>query len=136
MPAYVVERLGDALNERGRSLKGAHILILGVAYKRDLDDDRESPAYKLMELLARKRAQFTYHDPFVPVLQRSRRYDFGLQLGAADRRAPRRGGCRVDRHRPHGVRLRSHRARTAAWWSILATPPRTCAAGREKIVLA
>jgi UDP-N-acetyl-D-glucosamine dehydrogenase len=79
MPAYVIDRLGDALNERGRSLNGANILIIGVAYKRDLDDDRESPAYKLMELLERKRAKFTYHDPFVPVLQRSRRYDFGLK---------------------------------------------------------
>ncbi|MGH3056017.1 MAG: UDP binding domain-containing protein, partial [Gaiellaceae bacterium] len=53
-------------------------LILGVAYKRDLDDDRESPALKLMELLARKQAAFAYHDPFVPVLKRSRRYDFQL----------------------------------------------------------
>jgi UDP-N-acetyl-D-glucosamine dehydrogenase len=79
MPAYVVERLADALNERGKSLKGAQILILGVAYKRDLDDDRESPAYKLMELLARKHAAFTYHDPYVPRLQAGRRYDFKLQ---------------------------------------------------------
>ena len=76
MPAYVIERLADALNERGQTLNGAHIFVLGVAYKRDLDDDRESPAYKLMELLVRKRAQFTYHDPFVPTLQASRRYDF------------------------------------------------------------
>jgi UDP-N-acetyl-D-glucosamine dehydrogenase len=78
MPAYVVERLADALNELGRSLNGARILLLGVAYKRDLDDDRESPAYKLMELLDRKRAQLSYHDPFVPTLQPSRRYDFRL----------------------------------------------------------
>jgi UDP-N-acetyl-D-glucosamine dehydrogenase len=78
MPAFVVERLADALNERGRSLNGARIFILGVAYKRDLDDDRESPAYKLMELLVRKRAQLSYHDPFVPTLQPSRRYDFQL----------------------------------------------------------
>src|SRR5262249_19197889 len=79
MPAYVIDRLADALNDRGRSLKGAHILVLGVAYKRDLDDDRESPAYKLMELLARKHAQISYHDPFVPMLQASRRYDFKLR---------------------------------------------------------
>jgi UDP-N-acetyl-D-glucosamine dehydrogenase len=79
MPAYVVERLADALNERGQSLRGARILVLGVAYKRDLDDDRESPAYKLIELLARKQAQLTYHDPFVPVLRPSRRYDFRLR---------------------------------------------------------
>jgi UDP-N-acetyl-D-glucosamine dehydrogenase len=79
MPGYVIERLTDALNDRGQSLKGAQVLVLGVAYKRDLDDDRESPAYKLMELLARKQAQFTYHDPYVPVLRPSRRYDFQLR---------------------------------------------------------
>jgi UDP-N-acetyl-D-glucosamine dehydrogenase len=78
MPAYVVERLADALNERGASLNGAEILILGVAYKRDLDDDRESPAFRLMEILRRKHAHFTYHDPYVPLLRASRRYDFGL----------------------------------------------------------
>jgi len=78
MPAYVVDRLADALNERGRSLNGARILVLGVAYKRDLDDDRESPAFKLMELLVRKHAQVTYHDPFVPSLKSGRRYDFRL----------------------------------------------------------
>ncbi len=79
MPAYVVERLTDALNERGQSVKGSRILILGVAYKRDLDDDRESPALKLMELLARKHAEVWYHDPFIPVLRTTRRYDFGLE---------------------------------------------------------
>jgi len=90
MPAYVVEKLADALNDRGQSLKGARILILGIAYKRDLDDDRESPALKLMELLERKQAQVAYHDPFVPVLKRSRRYDFQLEsqpLTAAELRA-------------------------------------------------
>jgi len=92
MPGYVVDKIADALNDRGKSLKGARILILGVAYKRDLDDDRESPALKLMELLARKHAEFVYHDPYVPALKRSRRYDFQLdsvpltaeELGKAD----------------------------------------------------
>ena len=92
MPAYVVDRLADALNDRGMSLNGARILILGVAYKRDLDDDRESPAFKLMQLLARKHASLRYHDPYVPHLRPSRRYDFRLssvaltaeELGAAD----------------------------------------------------
>jgi len=79
MPAYVVEKLADALNSQGRSLKDARILVLGVAYKRDLDDDRESPALKLMELLQRKQARCVYHDPYIPVLKRSRRYDFQLQ---------------------------------------------------------
>jgi len=92
MPEFVVAKLMDALNERGRSLKGSRILILGVAYKRDIDDERESPAYKLMALLARKHAQFVYHDPYVPTLKRTRHYDFGLasvpltaeELAAAD----------------------------------------------------
>lgn len=78
MPAYVIERLTDALNERGRSLNGSRILVLGVAYKRDLDDDRESPSFKLLELLARKHAQVSYHDPFVPTLKAGRKHDFGL----------------------------------------------------------
>jgi UDP-N-acetyl-D-glucosamine dehydrogenase len=92
MPSYVVDRLAEALNDRGKSLKGARLLILGVAYKRDIDDDRESPAFKVMDLLQRKQAVLSYHDPYVPVLRRSRRYDFGLQsvrldaasVGAAD----------------------------------------------------
>jgi len=79
MPGFVVEKIADALNGRGRSLNGARIRILGVAYKKDLDDDRESPAFKLMELLGRKQADIVYHDPYVPVLKRSRRYDFQLE---------------------------------------------------------
>jgi UDP-N-acetyl-D-glucosamine dehydrogenase len=79
MPAYVVERLADALNERGRSLNGARVLLLGIAYKRDLDDDRESPSLKLIELLRRKHVAVSYHDPYVPVLRPSRKYDFGME---------------------------------------------------------
>ena len=92
MPAFVVSKLMDALNDRGRSLRGSRVLVLGVAYKRDLDDTRESPALKLMELLQHKGAIVGYHDPFVPFLKRSRRYDFQLasveltadELGRAD----------------------------------------------------
>lgn len=79
MPAYVVEKIADALNTRGKSLKGARVLVLGVAYKRDIDDDRESPALKLIELLQRKQATCIYSDPYVPVLKRSRRYNFQLE---------------------------------------------------------
>jgi UDP-N-acetyl-D-glucosamine dehydrogenase len=85
MPSYVVAKLMDALNERGQSLNGARVLILGVAYKRDLDDDRESPSLKLIELLTRKHAQCVYHDPYVPSLKRSRRYDFQLESVALTR---------------------------------------------------
>lgn len=78
MPAFVVDKLMNALNERGESLKGARVLILGVTYKRDLDDTRESPALKIIELLRRKGALVSYHDPYVAVLGRSRKYDFAL----------------------------------------------------------
>lgn len=79
MPAFVVQKVADALNERGRSVKGSKILVIGVSYKRDLDDTRESPALRVLDLLSRKGAQIAYHDPYVPSLGRSRRYDFQLQ---------------------------------------------------------
>ncbi|MCX8072470.1 MAG: nucleotide sugar dehydrogenase [Candidatus Binatia bacterium] len=78
MPAFVIGKLADALNERQKSLKGARILVLGVAYKKDLDDTRESPALRLIDLLLRKGARVSYHDPYVPYLKRSRNYDFNM----------------------------------------------------------
>ncbi len=69
MPYYVVRRLMDAMNEHlGRALKGSRILVVGVAYKADIDDVRESPAIKVIELLRAKGADVVYHDPFVPEL--------------------------------------------------------------------
>jgi UDP-N-acetyl-D-glucosamine dehydrogenase len=65
MPDVVVERVGDALNERGKSVRGSRVLILGVSYKRDVGDIRESPALKVIDRLQRKGAEVTYHDPFV-----------------------------------------------------------------------
>jgi UDP-N-acetyl-D-glucosamine dehydrogenase len=78
MPAFVVSKVVDALNNRRRSLKGARILVLGVAYKRDLDDMRESPALKIIDLLLEKGAEVAYHDPYVPALKPSRHYDFNM----------------------------------------------------------
>src|SRR5690606_18468202 len=66
MPHYVVQRTMDALNEDGKSVKGARLLVLGVAYKKDIDDLRMSPALRVMELLEEKGAVIEYHDPFVP----------------------------------------------------------------------
>jgi UDP-N-acetyl-D-glucosamine dehydrogenase len=66
MPHYVVEKVGDALNTRRKSINGAEILIAGVAYKRDIDDMRESPALDLMGLLQAKGARVSYVDPYVP----------------------------------------------------------------------
>jgi len=78
MPYFVVQRVMDALNEHGKSLKGAKVLILGAAYKKDVDDDRESPSYKLMELLTKKGAEVSYNDPHIPNLKAGRKYDLGL----------------------------------------------------------
>jgi len=72
MPAYVVSRIAAALNERGRSVRGARILLLGIAYKKNVDDDRESPTYAIWELLASAGAEIAYHDPFVPVVRPGR----------------------------------------------------------------
>jgi UDP-N-acetyl-D-mannosaminuronate dehydrogenase len=78
MPYFVVQRVMDALNEHGKALKNAQVLVLGAAYKKNVDDDRESPSYKLMELLMEKGAVVTYNDPHIPVLRPGRKYDFGL----------------------------------------------------------
>lgn len=68
MPQYVVTRTMEALNERGRTLKGARVLVLGAAYKADVDDLRESPALRILELLRGHRADVSYNDPHIPRL--------------------------------------------------------------------
>jgi UDP-N-acetyl-D-glucosamine dehydrogenase len=74
MPAYVVGKVADALNDQAKPIKGSRIAILGMAYKRDVDDPRESPGFELMDLLQRKGAQVSYNDPFIPVLPAMRHY--------------------------------------------------------------
>jgi UDP-N-acetyl-D-glucosamine dehydrogenase len=68
MPSYVVERVTDALNDRGKPLKGSKVLLLGMAYKKDVDDLRESPGLRLLELLLHKGAAVEYNDPHIPQL--------------------------------------------------------------------
>lgn len=68
MPYYWVEKVQDALNEAGKAVKNSRILVLGIAYKKDIDDTRESPALDIIELLRQKGADVQYHDPFVPSL--------------------------------------------------------------------
>jgi len=75
MPFWVVRKVMDALNEKGKSLKGSKILILGMAYKKDIDDPRESPSFKLMEILMDGGAKVDYNDPFIPELPSMRMYD-------------------------------------------------------------
>jgi UDP-N-acetyl-D-glucosamine dehydrogenase len=79
MPYRVVEALSEALNQRGRSVKGSRILVLGLAYKRDIDDLRESPSLTLIELLRKRDAEVSYNDPFIQTVGRGRHYDLNMQ---------------------------------------------------------
>jgi UDP-N-acetyl-D-glucosamine dehydrogenase len=79
MPHYVVARTMDALNNRKKSLNGSKILILGLAYKPDIDDVRESPSLELIELLRDKGAQVDYNDPYIPATHKQRRYNLQMK---------------------------------------------------------
>jgi UDP-N-acetyl-D-glucosamine dehydrogenase len=79
MPAYVVSRLERALAEEKKTLNGASILVLGLSYKADIDDDRESPSYEIIELLQGRGAQVAYCDPHIPVAHAGRKHDLGLK---------------------------------------------------------
>jgi UDP-N-acetyl-D-glucosamine dehydrogenase len=74
MPYYVRERTVEALNGRGKSVKGAKVLVLGLAYKKDIDDSRESPSLKIISLFIEKGAKVSYNDPFIPKLAGHREY--------------------------------------------------------------
>ncbi len=74
MPAFVVNKVADALNDRGKPVKGSRVLLLGMAYKKDVDDPRESPGFELMDLLRRKGAVVQYNDPHIPRLPSMRHH--------------------------------------------------------------
>jgi UDP-N-acetyl-D-glucosamine dehydrogenase len=74
MPAHVVHRVADALNDRRKAIKGSSILVLGLAYKPNVDDQRESPSYVLMEMLKERGASVAYYDPYVPVIKPTREH--------------------------------------------------------------
>lgn len=75
MPRYVIQRLTEFLNDAGKPIRGTRICLLGMAYKKDVDDPRESPSFELMELLLERGANLTYNDPHVPTLPSMRHYD-------------------------------------------------------------
>jgi UDP-N-acetyl-D-glucosamine dehydrogenase len=79
MPYFVVQKVADALNGVERSIKGSKVLVLGAAYKKDVDDIRESPAVKIIILLQEKGAEVSYHDPYIPVIRDLRDYP-GLEM--------------------------------------------------------
>ncbi len=74
MPRYVVNKIADYLNEHAKPVKGSKILVLGVAYKKDVDDPRESPSFPIMEMLLERGARVSYNDPHIPTLPRMRHY--------------------------------------------------------------
>ena len=81
MPEYVVQRVAEALNSEKKALNGSRVHVFGMAYKRDVDDMRESPALDIIELLERRGATVSYTDPYVPSLEHG-----GDTLQLADRR--------------------------------------------------
>src|SRR5471032_2737001 len=84
IPRYVVDRTADALNDASKSLRGANVLVLGLSYKADIDDDRESPSFEIIELLQERGAAVAYCDPFIPFARRGRKHDLGLTSVACD----------------------------------------------------
>jgi UDP-N-acetyl-D-glucosamine dehydrogenase len=76
MPEHVVNKVSEALNERGKPLKNSRILVMGVTYKKDVRDLRESPALEIMDLLLERGALLSYYDPFIPFLKI---YNFNLK---------------------------------------------------------
>ncbi len=78
MPAYVINKTMEALNNHRKSLKGAKVLILGLAYKKDIDDIRESPSIELIELLRQKGAKVDYNDPYIPKTPKQRQHNLGM----------------------------------------------------------
>ena len=84
MPYHVVTSAAQALNERKKSLNGSKVLILGVAYKKDIDDLRESPALTIIELLQKQGAEVRYNDPYLPFVGRGRKYDLQMKSVSLD----------------------------------------------------
>ncbi len=82
MPAYVVSKVADSLNDHGKPVRGSKVAILGMAYKKDIDDPRESPGFELMDLLLKKGAKVTYSDPHIPALPRMRHWPH-LQMASS-----------------------------------------------------
>jgi len=79
MPKYVVQKVCDALNGVGKSVKGSKILVLGLAYKKNVDDSRESPSFTIIDLLLKKGSNVQYSDPYLPITPKTRKFNFDLK---------------------------------------------------------
>jgi UDP-N-acetyl-D-glucosamine dehydrogenase len=78
MPYFVIDQIANGLNNHAKAIKGSKILVLGLAYKRDIDDLRESPSLTILELLREKGAIVSYNDPYFPTVGRGRHYDLNM----------------------------------------------------------
>lgn len=93
MPRHVVERVQEALNDRGKPLRGSRVLVLGVAYKPNVDDVRESPAYRIIELLAERGARVEYHDPYVAEIVPTRQHHLRMSAVPLTKERLREADC-------------------------------------------
>ena len=84
MPYHVIASVVSALNQNKKALNGSRVLVLGVAYKRDIDDLRESPSLTIIELLQKEGAEVSYHDPYFPTIGKGRRYDLQMKRSSLD----------------------------------------------------
>jgi len=84
MPEYVINKVSEALNQKKKAINGSKVLVLGLAYKANVDDDRESPSYVLMELLKQRGADVAYHDPYVPVIKPTREHSQWADIKSVD----------------------------------------------------
>jgi UDP-N-acetyl-D-glucosamine dehydrogenase len=79
MPHYVVKKVGEALNLAGKAIKDSRILVLGLAYKKNIDDCRESPSFVIIDLLTKKGAEVEYSDPYIKEAPKTRKFKFDLK---------------------------------------------------------
>ena len=117
MPHFVVEKVQNALNDAGKPVKGSRVHILGVAYKRDIDDVRESPALDIIHLLQRRGAEITYSDPYVPMVRIDGKEIFAKEILKLCRSPIAPSSSPIT---PASIIRRS--CATANCWSIRATP--------------
>lgn len=93
MPEYVINKTMHALNDRTKSIKGSNVLVMGIAYKKNVDDMRESPAVEIMELLQEKGAKFDYYDPYIPKFPPMREHHFNMDSVKLDQETLAKYDC-------------------------------------------
>ncbi len=95
MPEYVVEKVVDELNKRKKTINGAKILVLGLSYKKDIGDPRESPSFKIIDLLQQKGAKVDYNDPYIPVTPKMRKFKIYKKSVKVDKNTVKKYDCIV-----------------------------------------